>query len=217
MTTTPFPLKAIPLAAAVSIIATWQIHTRAGDESFVCGDGPCTLGSGASWLLTGVAMTAPLVALLGVAWTRRLHLQQRLGPFEDRAIPDGEEIFEVVVVLLAGLATFWLTRNGPMIEAVPGKVGRPNTWVLNAAEWTSDETPTNLVPSRANWFLIGAILGAPFAFSFGSMLARERYRRLRRRTQEAADNEEVIDLNALDKLTVVDLTDSNADLPIDER
>ncbi len=215
MTNVPFTVKTLPVAALISIILTWQIHARSGDETFVCEGAECELGSGLSWLLTGAALTGPFVALLGVAWTRRLHQRDRLGPFSYRAIPDSEQILEVLAVLAAGVASYWLIRNGPMIEpADVDSVGRPNSWILDARELRDEFTTNTLVPNRRNWFTIGAVLGAPFSFSLGSMLAREWYGRLRRRTQLAEDaepDEIVIDL------TTIDLTDSSSELPIDER
>lgn len=215
MSNTPFSLKIAPLATVVALVATWQVHARSGDETFQCETGQCALGSGASWFLTGVVLASPFIAALGVAWTRHLHHRGKLGPFEQRWVPDGEEIVEILTVLAAGLVTYWLVRNGPSIEAV--KVGRPNTWVLEVAEWTSDESPTNLVPARRTWFAIGVVLTAPLAFSFGSMIGREWYGRLRRRRQDAEDNEEIIDLTDLDKMAVIDLTDSSAEVPLDDR
>lgn len=220
MTNVPFTAKTLPIAALISLILTWQIHARSGDETFVCEGAECELGSGLSWLLTGAALTGPFVAVLGAAWTSRLHQRDRLGPFSYRAIPDSEQILEVLAVLAAGLASYWLIRNGPMIEAVivdevdKKLPGRPNSWILDARELRDEFTTNTLVPNRRNWFTIGAVLGAPFSFSLGSMLAREWYGRLRRRAQLAADaepEEVVIDL------TTIDLTDASSELSIDDR
>lgn len=215
MTNVPFTAKTLPIAALISIILTWQIHARTGDETFVCEGAECELGSGLSWLLTGAALTGPFVAVFGVAWTRRLHQRDRLGPFSYRAIPDSEQILEVLAVLAAGVASYWLIRNGPMIEpADVDSIGRPNSWILDARELRDEFTTNTLVPNRRNWFTIGAVLGAPFSFSLGSMLAREWYGRLRRRAQLAEDvepEEVIIDL------TTIDLTDSSSELPIDDR
>lgn len=215
MRTTPFSLKIAPLAAAMAFLATWQVHSRSGNEVFRCETGQCELGSGASWFLTGVTLASPFIAALGFAWSRHLHRRGRLGPFEQRWLPDGEEIFEILAVLAAGLITYWLLRNGPSIEAV--SVGRPNTWLIEAREWRDDQSSTDLVPARRTWFAVGVALSAPFAFSFGSMTGREWYGRMRRRAQRAEDNDEVIDLTELEKATVIDLTDSNAELPLDDR
>lgn len=211
----PFIAKVLPIATLISLVLTWQIHSRTGDETFLCDGASCRLGSGLSWLLTGAAISSPFIAALGAAWTRRLHQRDRLGPFSLRAIPDAEQIIEVLAVLAAGLGSFWLLRNGPMIDAVSvDDVGPPNNWILDARE-LSDEFDTNtLVPNRTNWFMIGAVLGAPFAFSLGSMIAREWYGRLRRRTQldeDDRDDEVIIDL------TTIDLTDSAMQLPVDDR
>lgn len=211
-TKTPFIAKTLPVATLLALFLTWQIHGRAGDETFRCDGSSCELGSGLSWLLTGIALTGPFVALLGIAWTRRLHQRDRLGPFAPRAIPDGEQIAEVLAVLAAGLVSYWLLRNGPMIEAV--RVGRPNTWILNAREWTDEFSTNTMVPNRTNWFMIGTVLGAPFSFSLGSMVAREWYGRRRRQAQIERDNaSREVDID----LTTIDLTDSAAQLPIDER
>jgi hypothetical protein len=203
-----FLAKTLPIAAVVASILTWQVHTRSGDETFVCEGEACVLGSGASWLLTGITLLGPFIALAGFLWTRRLHRRDRLGPFSPRAIPDSEQIFEVLSVLAAGLATYWLVRNGPSIEAVD--VGRPNTWVLELHQWTTDdgEPISRLVPNRRTWFAVGAILAAPFAFSLGSMLSREWYGRERRVQQNAAAADDVIDLTELDSQTVIDLRES---------
>ncbi len=209
MTNTPFIAKTLPIAALLSLLLTAQVHGRTGDETFRCDGAPCELGSGLSWLLTGAFLTGPFIAVLGVAWTRRLHHHDRLGPFVPRVVPDGEQIFEVLAVLAAGLVSFWLLRNGPMIEAV--RVGRPNSWILDAREATDEFTTNALVPNRTNWFMIGTVLGAPFSFSLGSMIAREWYGRIRRRAQVNDSNNVDIDL------TTIDLTDSAAQLPIDER
>ncbi len=205
----PFLAMALPITGVVATVLTWQVHVRSGDETFVCDGETCVLGSGASWLLTGITVLGPFVALMGFLWTRRLHDRDRLGPFARWAIPDGEEIFEVLSVLAAGLATYWLVRNGPSIEAVD--VGRPNSWVLELREWTVDDgvTASPLVPSRATWFAVGAILSAPFALSLGSMLGREWYGRQRRIEQDAADaNKDMIDLTELDAPAVIDLREA---------
>jgi len=212
MTNTPFIAKALPIAALISLVLTWQVHVRLGNETFLCEGTRCELGSGLSWLLTGAALIGPFIAALGAAWTRRLHQRDRLGPFSFRAIPDGEQIIEVLAVLAAGLATFWLLRNGPMIDAI--EVGRPNSWILDAREISDEFTSNTLVPNRTNWFMMGAVLGAPFAFSLGSMIAREWYGRRRRRTEldeDSATDETDIGLGS------TDLTDSATQLPTDDR
>lgn len=218
MTTTPFSAnasfisKTLPVATLLALFLTWQIHGRTGDETLRCDGASCELGSGLSWLLTGVALTGPFVAVLGSAWTRRLHQRDRLGPFAPRAIPDGEQIAEVLAVLAAGLVSYWLVRNGPMIEAV--RVGRPNSWILDAREWSDEFSTDTLVPNRTNWFMIGTVLGAPFSFSLGSTVAREWYGHQRRRAQmEQDENAGDVDID----LTTIDLTDSAAQLPIDDR
>lgn len=208
MTTSPndstlFLAKACALTTVVAIVLTWQVHSRSGDETFVCDGETCVLGSGASWLFTGMTVLGPVIGLLGFFWTRRLQQSDRLGPFSHRAVPDLEQIVEVFSVLGAGLATYWLVRNGPSIEAID--VGRPNTWVLNLREWTAEdgEAVSTLVPNRRTWFAIGAILAAPFAFSFGSMLGREWYGRQRRKQQRLADAEpDETDLYETDQIDI---------------
>ena len=115
-----------------------------------------------------------------------------------KAIPDGEQILEVLSVLAAGLFTYWFIRNGPVIEpARPLDIGRPNTWALDIRNFRLEDGERALteVPTTRSWFLMGAVLGAPFAISFGSMLGREFYGWRRRRAQklsdEAGDNEEI--------------------------
>ena len=126
-----------PIASAftaiVAAVLTWQVHSRLGDETFQCPDvGECTLGSGLSWLLTGAAVPGAILAVLGAAWSRRLHNRNKLGPFVRSYIPDGEQILEVLGVLGAGLFTYWFVRNGPSIEpALPLDIGRPNTWAID--------------------------------------------------------------------------------------
>jgi len=215
MTNTPFLTKAVALAVLASLVLTWQVHGRLDDETFVCQSGErCELGSGLSWLLTGVALTGPFIAVLGAAWTRHLHQRDRLGPFSSRVIPDGEQIIEVLAVLVVGLVSYWLIGNGPQIEAVVTKVGRPNSWILDAREIADESSTNKLVPNRANWFTIGMLLGAPFAFSSGSMLAREWYGRLRRQAQSEADTK----LGEVDiDLTIIDLTDSTTQTHVDDR
>jgi hypothetical protein len=212
MTNPPFIAKTLPIAALISLVLTWQIDARTGDETFLCDGASCELGSGLSWLLTGAALIGPFIAVLGAAWTRRLHQRDRLGPFSSRGVPDGEQIVEVLAVLAAGLATFWLLRNGPMIDAV--EVGRPNSWILDAREFSDEFTSNPLVPNRTNWFMMGAVLGAPFAFSLGSMIAREWYGRRRRRTELDEDYAtDEVDIG----LASTDPTDPATQLPIDDR
>lgn len=207
----PTIIKTLPMAVITALIATRFVHGRAGDETFLCDGTPCELGSGASWLLTGVTFIGPFIALAGFFWARRLHEGGRLGPFSHRAIPDGEQIIEVMAVLLAGLITYWLALNGPSIEFVD--IGRPNTWVERLRELRAPETLTQLdrakldeVPSRRTWFLIGVILGGPLMFSFGNMAGREWYGRKRRKAQQLAAENEATGLMILD----LDQLDTNA-------
>lgn len=200
----PFVAVALPAVGLVALFLTWQVHRRAGDESFICDTGAvCALGSGGSWLLTGVTLTGPFVALLGFAWSRWLHRRDKLGPFSPRAIPDSEQMVEVFAVLGAGLATYWLLGNGASIEAADlDQLGRPNSWLIDGRDIASDEPVDAFVPTRFTWFQIGTILSAPFAFSLGSMLGREWYGRQRRANQDAESDEEVIDLTTIDLTNV---------------
>ena len=192
-------IETLPIATLVALIATWFVHGRAGNETFLCdGTTECELGSGASWLLTGVTLIGPFIALAGFFWARRLHHAGRLGPFSYRAIPDGEQIIEVLAVLGAGLLTYWLALNGPSIEFV--EIGRPNTWVESLREFRAPEILTQVdrqkldeVPSRRTWFLIGVILGGPLMFSLGNMLGREWYGRKRRAGQLAESDDDDLD------------------------
>lgn len=187
----PLLVALLPVAIAAALTGTWLVHgvvftgadlegTRAGNETFICDSGLCELGSSLSWLFSGVVLTGPFVALLGVLWSRWLHQNDLLGPFSSQAIPDGEQIAEVMAVLGAGFASYWIATRGPTIEAV--QVRAPNSWVSGRL----DESGRDFVPTRTAWFLIGAVLFAPFAFSFGSMAGREWYGRIRRRSFDAA-------------------------------
>lgn len=207
----PFWPTSGAIAALSALILTWQVHARTGDETFICQDvGSCSLGSGGSWLLTGVTLTGPFIAALGVAWSRRHHNNARLGPFAYRAVPDGEQIFEILAVLGAGLFTYWFVRNGPSIEpAEPLDIGRVNGWALDIRNLRLEDGAAEVtsVPSRLAWFIIGTALGAPFAMSFGTMAGREFYGFRRRRAQRNADDSVELE----DDADVVDLTDDNAD------
>jgi len=168
-------LRLVPAAVASSLLLVWIVQSRGGDEVLLCETGRCSLGSGASWVLTGAAALTPFVALGGFMWSRRLHLADRLGPFSDRRIPDAEEILEGLAVVLAGFVSWWLVRNGWKIAAVD--VGFPND--LLRGRLGIDDRRWTLVPTRSTWFLVGMVLSAPFGFSFGSMFGREWYGRER--------------------------------------
>ncbi len=208
-------VKTLPISIIVAFIATRWVHGRYFDETFVCDTGErCDLGSSMSWLLTGISAVGPFIALAGFFWSRHLHHQNRLGPFSSRAIPDTEQILEVLFVIGAMLATYWLMLNGPSIEFVEPTRDltlddRPN----QLAQWLRDFRAPDIldadarekleqVPSRRTWFLIGIILGGPFAYSLGTMLGREWYGRKRRKAQEEAgdagdDASDQIDLTGL--------------------
>lgn len=211
--TQPTLLKLAPIAALASLIATWQVHQRAGDETFLCDGIECSLGSSTSWLLTGATLIGPFVALGGFFWSRSLHYRERLGPFSDRAIPDSEEILEVLAVLLAALISYWLLLNGPSIEAVD--IDKPNTWAQSLREFRASDNPTaqqrqslKEVPTRLTWFVIGVLASAPFMFSLGSMLGREWYGRKRRRAQELGDDTQSMGVSeGMGRATGIDLTE----------
>ena len=218
-------VKTAPIAVIVAFISTRWVRGRFGDESFVCETGACDLGSGLTWLLSGVTILGPFIALAGFFWSRRLHLKQQLGPFSSRAIPDSEQIGEVLMVAAAALASYWLMLNGPSIE--PVTIGQPNTFVETLREFRAPEQLTaedrvklNEVPSRRTWFLIGTLLGTPFTFSLGTLLGREWYGRKRRKAQKVEDETPVIDLNAIEQVSGrstpdINLSDIDVNLEID--
>jgi len=89
------PWLPIPLIALATLVLTWQVHARTGDETIRCVDAPqseCMVGSGWSWILTGIAITAPTLIHLGWRWTARLRRQNKLDPLRRLVIPDYEEI-----------------------------------------------------------------------------------------------------------------------------
>jgi hypothetical protein len=215
----PTIVKILPITFLVALIATRFVHGRGGNETFLCEGVRCELGSGASWFFTGVSLIGPFIALGGFFWSRYLHGKNRLGPFSSRAVPDSEQILEVVGVLVAGLLAYWLALNGPSIEFVD--IGKPNTWVESLREFRApdvltpdDRAKLDEVPSRKTWFLIGIIMGAPFMFSLGSMLGREWYGRKRRNAQRDEDiaQRDEDGTAALE----LDWTESEADTPIQE-
>ena len=217
MTAKFWPISAV-IAIIAAVLLTWQVGARTGEETFLCPDlGECVLASGLASALTGMAITGPFIALLGAAWSRRLHNNGRLGPFSYRAIPDSEQIVEVLTVLLAGLFTYWFVRNGPSIElARPVDIGAPNTWALDIRNVRRPAgTPeVNSVPSRLSWFIIGSVLFAPFAGSFGAMLGREFYGRRRRKAQRQddeaveTDGDEIV-VSAESDDSIIDLSDNS--------
>ncbi len=154
------------------------VHGRAGDEQVLCETGTCTVGSGGSWLLTGLILSFGILALLGAAWTRRVHRRGKLGPFKKAFFPDGGEIVEGLWIIAAIAASWWLLTRGPEVTAIDA--GRPNSWAarlrdqpLSGFAW---------VPSRFAWFLTGLAFASPFGFAFGTAAGREWYI-LRRRRQ----------------------------------
>ena len=208
----------IVLTAAVltAIFLTFQVNSRTGQEAFICEGGEtCSLRSGWGSLFFGASVTGPFLAALGIAWSRRLHYKGQLGPFVHKAIPDGEQILEVLSVLAAGLFTYWFIRNGPSIEpARPFELGHPNSWALDIRNFRLEDgaRAVTTVPSRRSWFLIGIVLSAPFAISFGTMMGREFYGRRRRQAQRQGGHEGDESTLTDDQGTGV----SNSELNLDE-
>ncbi len=180
-----------PLITLVAIgIGLRIVHGRAGDEQVLCDTGTCSVGSGGSWLLTGVVISFGVLGLLGAAWTRRVHQRGRLGPFKKALIPDGGEIVEGLWVIVAAIGAWWLLTRGP--EAWVFDPGAPNSWTERLRPQSI--FGLSVVPSRFAWFLTGLLLASPFGFSFGSMAAREWYILARRRSlnspEQTASNED---------------------------
>lgn len=173
-------------AAAVVIVVVvlvLLVHVRSGNERAICDGDPCELGSGASWLVTGAAVAGPIAGSVGVAWTRRLHRRDDLGPTAHRRVPDIEEIAEVLFVLSAAGIAYLLVRNGPTVPIV--EANWPNSWLegrlgRDGRNW--------LVPARLTWFLVGFVLAAPFAFAAGTAIGREWYGRRPARSDQLGDD-----------------------------
>lgn len=231
-------VKALPIALIAAFFATRRVRGRFGDETFTCDAGDrlsltqCDLGSGMTWLLSGVTILGPFIAVVGFMWSRRLHHNDRLGPFSYRAIPDVEQILEVLFVIGAMLASYWLMLNGPSIEYVePSRdltlADRPNQLAQWLREFRAPDVLTaeareklEQVPSRRTWFLIGTILGGPFAYSLGTMLGREWYGRKRREAQREAgdagdDASDQIDLTSPGGRSTPDI-DLTAETKVDD-
>jgi hypothetical protein len=196
-------LKTLPVAVVIAFITTRVARGWTGTETFLCEGSRCAFDSGATWLLTGVTIVGPFIVVLGFLFARRLHYRDRLGPFSHRAIPDGEQILEVLGIIASGALAYWVLRNGPTIEAIDdGGLNRVAADILG-----EDDVPSSLVPDRRSWFAIGAILGAPFAFSLGSMFGREWYGRKRRKAQTMlAATEPIVDDDQLLELDYGDET-----------
>lgn len=178
----PVPLttqqRAITAAGvlATSLILTAIVHQRGGDELIRCETGECAVGSGASWIWTGITLVAPWVVTGAFLRARWLHQRGRLGPFSKRLVPDIEEIVEIISVLVVAYLGYRLIRGGwtfPIIES-----GRPNEFLEGHL---GRESGLPLVPTRTTWFLFGALVSSPFAFAFGAMAGREWYGWRRRR------------------------------------
>ena len=173
-----------PAAALIAtVVLVALVHSRAGDELAVCEGEPCPLGSGASWIWTGAAVAAPACVWAGLAWTRRLHRRNDLGPFAHRAIPDVEEIAEILMVVIAIGISYLLIRNGPAVPIV--EATWPNSWLT---ERLGREGRYWLVPSRSTWFLVGSLMAAPLAFSFGTAIGREWFGRRPGRSAELSED-----------------------------
>lgn len=169
-TTVTEPVKYMEPAAVsvVTVVLIVLVHAWGGDEQAICDDGPCAVGSGASWLLTGGAMVTPTAVWSGVAWARRLHRNADLGPFAHRAIPDIEEIAEIAMVLVAIGVSYLVIRNGPSTPMLESSW--PNSWLEDRL---GRDGRHPLVPARGTWFVVGALLAVPVFFSAGTALGRE--------------------------------------------
>ncbi len=170
------------MAAVLTIV----VRSQFGEETFLCDGSRCELGSGTRWLLTGVALFGSFIATAGFRWSSMLERRGSLDPSAKWAVPDAEQILEVLSVIGAGLVTYWLVLNGPSIESV--EVRQVNQWANDLRNFRLEENTasTVLVPSRRTWFLIGGVLSLPFAFSFGAMVGREFFGRRRRKATIAA-------------------------------
>ena len=168
------------VVAALVLIAL--VHAWSGDEQSVCDGAPCPVGSGASWLLTGAGLAAPPSVWAGLAWTRRLHRNDDLGPFARRAVPDIEEIAEIAMVLVAVGVTYLLIRNGPRAPMV--EANWPNSWLEDRL---GRDGRHPLVPARSTWFVVGAVLAAPVSFSAGTAVGREWFGRRPRPSVELVE------------------------------
>jgi len=183
----------VPVALVITLVTALVLRSivgsRTGTETFMCESGVCTMDSALASALNGVTLLGPFIVLLGFVWSRRQHKKGRLGPFANRTIQDGEEIFEVFLVLAAGIFTYWYIRNGPSIEAVD--IGAPNTWAQSIKDFRREDgvPATDLVPTGRAWFIIGTALVSPFALAFGTLLGREFYGIFRRRDQRTEDRE----------------------------
>ena len=204
-----FAPVALVITFVIALVLRSIVGAQTGTETFGCESGVCTMDSGLASLLNGATWIGPFIALLGFTWSRRQHHNGSLGPFANRSIQDGEEIFEVFLVLAAGLFTYWYIRNGPSIEAID--IGAPNTWAQSVIDFRREDgvAATNLVPTGGAWFLIGAVLVSPFAISFGTLLGREWYGIFRRRAQRRED--EAAEAITLSDSTTIDLRDDVID------
>lgn len=180
----------------VSLALTLLVRSRFGEETFLCDGSTCVLGSGTRWLLTGVAVLGTFIGTAGFRWSSMLERRGSLDPLAKWPVPDAEQILEILSVIGAGVATYWLLLNGPSIESVD--VRQVNEWANDVRNFRLEENTasTNLVPSRQTWFLIGGVLSLPFAFSFGAMVGREFFGRRRRKAMKAANAQARADFDA---------------------
>ena len=156
------------VALIAALILVVIVQAQSGDEFIACAEGRCSIGSGLSWLLTGMTLMFPVAALAGGAWTSRLHSQNRLGPFSARRIPDIEEMAEVLSVLAAFAVAYFVVRSGPKMPMLDAQW--PNSWLDGHL---GERDGTALVPTRTSWFLVGLLTSAPFGFAFGTAAGRE--------------------------------------------
>lgn len=147
------------VAAAVAIVLTLVVRLQVDQE--------------ARALLTGATFTGPFFAAAGVSWSDELGKRGLVGPRAKFTVPDFEQIFEGLAVLLAGLVSYWLLLNGPSHN--PGELTGLNSLANDLRNFRREDgtSITNLAPTGFTWFVIGIILSAPFWFSFGSMAGRE--------------------------------------------
>lgn len=183
-TLTTTHLKSLGFATVLSVALTVVVRSQFGVETFQCEGSTCELGSGTRWVLTGLVIVGSFIIAGGFLWSARLEARGNLDPLANWTIPDAQQIVEVVFVIGAGLATYWLALNGPSIEGED--VRQVNQWANDLRNFRSESAATtNLVPARLTWFIIGGALATPFAFSFGTMVGREFYGRRRRKASAA--------------------------------
>lgn len=147
-----------------------------------------------------MSIVGPVFAAAGYMWTGKLDEHKMAGPTAKWAIPDLEQIFEVIWVLIAALITYWLLLNGPSVE--DSDMTGVNSLANSLRNFRREEgtVPTDLTPTSTTWFMIGAILCTPFFFSFGSMIGRELLSRATKRNGEDRDGLDTVTLDNLEGL-----------------